>query len=70
MMIREPILQELIQAAAAFSATISGRDHGFALVVRFGEAEKVLGTARGSMRLFCLARYSLRICERTRHRAF
>lgn len=51
-MIREPVLRELIQATTALSATISGRDHGFALVIRFGEAERTLGTARGGVRLF------------------
>ena len=52
MLIREPVLRELIQAADGLSATLSGRDHGFAVVVRFGDSERTLATVRGGVRLF------------------
>lgn len=50
--IREPVLRELIQASSGVSATIFGRECGFALVVHIGSVERVLATSRGGTRLF------------------
>lgn len=51
-MIREPVLRELIGAAGGVSATISGRERGYALVVHIGASDRLLATSRGSIRLF------------------
>lgn len=50
--IKEPVLRELIQASEAVSATVSGRERGFALLIHLGSSEKVLATSRGVVRLF------------------
>jgi hypothetical protein len=50
--IREPVLRELVQAAAQVNATVMGQEKGFAIVVRLGNMEKTLATSRGSVRLF------------------
>ena len=51
-LIREPVLRELIEVAEGVSATISGRERGFALVVHIGSSDKLLATSRGPIRLF------------------
>ena len=50
--IKEPVLRELIQASEAVSATVSGRERGFAIVVHLGNSDKLLATSRGVLRLF------------------
>ena len=51
--IREPVLRELIEASGgSISATVTGRDRGFALVVHLGSSDKILATSRGAIRLF------------------
>jgi len=51
--IREPVLRELFEASDGIvSATVSGRDRGFALVVHLGSTDKILATSRGGVRLF------------------
>ncbi len=41
--IREPVLRELIEAAGGnISATVLGRDRGFALVAHMGNIDKML----------------------------
>jgi hypothetical protein len=51
--IREPVLRELIEASeGSISATVAGRDRGFALVVHLGSSDKILATSRGAVRLF------------------
>ena len=51
--IREPVLRELIDASErGISATVSGRDRGFALIVHLGSSDKILATSRGAVRLF------------------
>lgn len=52
LIIREPVLRELIQASGAVTASVSGKGNGFAIVVRLGSAEKTLVTSRGQTRLF------------------
>jgi hypothetical protein len=50
--IKEPVLRELIQASAAVSATVSGRERGFAVLVHLGTSDKLLATSKGVVRLF------------------
>jgi hypothetical protein len=50
--IKEPVLRELIQASEAVSATVSGRERGFAVIVHLGSSDKLLATSRGVIRLF------------------
>ena len=50
--IKEPLLRELIVAANTITAVISGRAQGFAIVFQVGDAERILETSRGSVRLF------------------
>lgn len=50
--IREPVLRELIEVSGEWSATISGREKGFALLICLGGSERVLTTSRGAIRLF------------------
>jgi len=50
--IREPVLRELIEASDAVSATVSGRERGFALIIHIRNSDRVLATSRGAVRLF------------------
>jgi hypothetical protein len=51
--IREPVLRALIEASRdSVSATVSGRDRGFALVLHIGNSDKTLATSKGAVRLF------------------
>lgn len=50
--IREPVLRELIEASESVSATVTGRDRGFAVVIHIGSSDKILATSRGAIRLF------------------
>lgn len=50
--IREPVLRELVLASSVLKATITGQENGFSIVFRLGDAERVLATTRGTLRLF------------------
>jgi hypothetical protein len=51
--IKGPLLRELVQASVIVGATVTGREKGFAVVVKIGNnGEKVLATARGDVRVF------------------
>lgn len=50
--IKEPVLRELIVAADPVNATIEGMQKGFAVVFRFGSAERILATSKGAIRMF------------------
>lgn len=51
-MIKEPVLRELVQADPSVSATVTGQERGFAVVLRIGTADRLLATTRGAVRLF------------------
>jgi hypothetical protein len=50
--IREPVLRELVQAAAVTRATVTGKEKGFSVIVHYGSVERTLATTRGGVRLF------------------
>lgn len=50
--IKEPVLRELVQAAAVTRATVTGQEKGFSLIVHCGNGERTLATTRGAVRLF------------------
>ena len=50
--LKEPILRELIEASESITATVTGQDRGFAIVIHVGTADKFLSTSRGAVRLF------------------
>ena len=45
-------MRELIQASAEVEVAAVGEQQGFSLHFRFGSAEKMLATSRGTVRLF------------------
>jgi hypothetical protein len=50
--IKEPVLRELVQAAAVTRATVTGQEKGFSVIVYYGSTERTLATTRGTVRLF------------------
>ncbi|MGA7217111.1 MAG: hypothetical protein WBX38_02285 [Candidatus Sulfotelmatobacter sp.] len=51
--IKEPVLRELVQAAAVVGATVTGQDKGFSVMIHVGNSgEKTLATTRGAIRVF------------------
>lgn len=51
-LIKEPMLRELIRSLISVETTIQGTKQGFLISVRIGEQERTLETARGATRLF------------------
>ena len=52
--IKEATLKELVQAQSVRSASVLGKHGGYVISVRYGLAERALGTSRGGLRLFTL----------------
>jgi len=50
--INEPVLRELVQAAAVVGATATGQEKGFSVCVHLGKGERTLATTRGVVRVF------------------
>jgi len=50
--IKEITLRELVEASSVRSACVVGQPGGFAVTVRYGEAEKMLASSRGDFRRF------------------
>ncbi len=46
------MLRELIEASESITATVTGQDCGFAIVIHVGTSDKLLATSRGAVRLF------------------
>ena len=50
--VTETVLRDLVEAGVVEAITATGKAGGFEVVVKFGNAERVLGNARGAGKVF------------------
>ncbi len=50
--VKEEIVRELARSGSLATATAIGQEGGFALMVRYGASERLLGSKRGAVKLF------------------
>ena len=50
--VTEAMLRDLVDAGVVEAITATGKEGGFEVVVKFGDAERVLGNARGAGKVF------------------
>jgi len=50
--VREQTVREMVNAGAVHSTAAVGREGGFAISVRYGNTERLLGSTRGKIKVF------------------